>query len=200
MAHRKVIDTINVRGLEPIKILYDLDDEMFKARVLETWFKDPLLVDLKKKINEEVERVVSAMYNWIPIIEVKENYSWRNEGMVSYVGFEIERYYVAQRENGWWMKSVWGSDERWRSCESFKESFEIPFEEDTYDREDKVFYMHYDEKKWIGFQHLTDAIHELKDRLRKLVGTEEGQKKIAQAGKLMLSWQKPKKGEKDVKA
>ena len=203
MAKRKVIEHVYIRGVEDIVILYDVEEQIFKARVFDIWLEEKLQSDLKKKIIEEVEKVVSGMFNWIPIIEVKENYSWGEDPMVSYVGFEIDRYYVAQKESGKWLKSRWGdkekASERYRTCEGFKDVFEIPFEEqEGYRDNEKIFYMHYDEAKWIGFGRLTDAIKELKLKLRKLVGTEKGQQRISKLGGLLLVW-KEKNGTDKIK-
>jgi hypothetical protein len=189
MSRQRVIDTIYIRGEEPVKILFDVEHEVFKAKVFGTWFKNKLIADLKKNIVREVNNVISKKYNWVPIIVVSEVFTYSSEPLKSCVGFEIDRFYVAQKGGGRWLKSEWGDEEkRTRTCQEFKDSFKIPSEEINYNREEKIFYMHYDEKKWAGFQKLTDVINELKEKLRELIRTEAGQMIIANAGALIIDW------------
>lgn len=202
MGKQRVIDHIFVKGVGDIKIIYDVSGEVFKARVFERWFEDKLVSKLRKKIADEVEAVISVLYEWIPIVEVKELRSWGDNGIKSFLGFEMERYYVTKRADGRWLKSDWRDEEKWRNCEIFKEGkFEIPMEEvDRYDDEVKIFYMHYTEEKWVGLGRLIEAIDELKLKLRNLVGTEYGQATISKAGGLALSLTyKPKKEKNDGK-
>jgi hypothetical protein len=192
MGKQRVIDTLYFRGLKEVKVLYDVDNQVFKARVFDSWMKATLLQDLKDKISGEVKRIVSGMYQWIPVIEVEETHSWSGGNFSCFVGFTVDRFYVTKRPDGKWMKSDWNMEGNHRStaCEMFKDKgFSIPSAQDSeYDDDRRTFYIPYTEAKWFGFQRLNDAINELKKRLRELIGTEEGQKKISEAGRLMLEW------------
>lgn len=189
---QKVIETIYISGLEEIKVLYDIDKLTFKAKVFEGWEMAPLLADLRKMVSDKVKGVIAGKYKWIPVIEVKEQTQWGEDKVSCVVGFVAERFYVAKQENGVWLRCDWEIDTTRRSsaCEVFKDrTFRVPSVRFEYhDESTHVYYIHYSEMKWEGLKRLSDAITELKVKLRELVGTEEGQKKLSAAGRLMLEW------------
>ncbi len=189
-----MIETIYVSGLDGIKVLFDVDNLVFKARVFDQWVKATLLTDLRKKISEKIEGIVSEKYKWIPIIEVEEQTGWGEDKIKCVVGFNADRYYITQQKDKTWLRCDWSIDVTRRSsaCQAFRNpSFKFPSSDFKYqDSETRVFYIPYSDAKWEGLKRLSDAIDDLKDKLRELVGTEEGQKKLSAAGGLMIEWRK----------
>lgn len=207
MSRQRVIDTIYFPGQEEIKVYFEVENEIFKARVYDEWIRAENFSELKQKIISTVKEVSANLYKWIPVIQVEETgRGFSRDKVSSGVGFEIERYYVAKKEDGKWLRTDWNIETGNRSsvCQTFKDKgFKVPsVEEDRYgsDDPDRTFYMVHTEEKWAGFMRLIDAIEKLKSKLRDLVGTKEGQNIISEAGNIALRLTyKPEKEKTDDK-
>ena len=194
MGKQRVIDTIYFHGQEEIKVYFEVENEIFKARVYDEWIRDTNFSNLKQKIVSTVKEVSANLYKWIPVIEVEETgmFSSRFPKASSGLGFEIERYYLAKKEDGKWLRTDWDIEAENRSsvCQTFMDKeFKIPsVVKDRYGEEDpdRTFYIVYTEEKWAGFMRLVEAINNLKSKLRELVGTQDGQRIISEAGSIAL--------------
>ncbi len=195
MGKTRVIETMYFQGIEPIKILFDVDQEQFKSKVFDQWIYSRLMPDIKTKIKSRVTEVTSNMYEWIPVIEIEEMHGWGNHEHAN-AGFDIDRFYVAKRPDGTWLKTDWEVEDRSTVCHAFREKgFKIPcIEDDRYNNGDKkIFYVKYSDALWNALINLLDGIHTLSARLRDLVWTGEGQARLIQVAQMQIEFKEEKK-------
>lgn len=193
MGRTRVIDTLYFRGLESVKVIFDVEKSKFKALVFDKWVYGDTFGEVKDKVFHEVEVTVSTQYTWVPIIEVKETGVYNEDHAV---GFEVDRLYVAIKPDGRWLRRDWEVKQYGQACQVFKEvGFTIPsVETEGYGGDTKIFYLKYEESTWENLQKLGDAIDKLRGQLRKLLGTQAGRKLIALPKLTQLEWKMQVKG------
>lgn len=189
------VDEVNYRKLGvTIDIMMDPDNLTFFARVAGETLSNPNACRLKVAVIQKLTEVIGL--TWIPVIEVKEAHIWAM-GMEAAVGFVLNRFYVAQKVNGFWVKCRWEIPADWKDS-----SNRLSYSEDFYwlpshgefslpcshpeSQSGRVYYLPYTDETWAGLEQMQEAIKQLKVKLREMLSSTEGTQHLARIGANIL--------------
>jgi hypothetical protein len=216
------VDTIKHRsGIEAIVYFnpnpprHDQDGLTFWTKVGDKMFKAKSAAELFLQVDDYLNK--NSKLDWHPVIKISELKPWNVPNPDKFVGFEIERFYLAMtsevnrdkkriiRQTEW---DVYNFDE---DCGGFsKESFDklgpdmfriarstVSYEFDCeipgglpyrdHGHDQETFLLAYDESLWAALQTIQEGIARLKHRLRDLTGTPDGIKMLGQMGSQLLN-------------
>jgi hypothetical protein len=198
------VDTVTYKPAGITASIYlDRNTLTFYADFMDQHFSSTTAEEVKTQVYQVMVRVADLV--WQPVIEV-EKLSPFHGGNAPFVGFVVDRFYVARRHDGTYAKVQWhrpipmtgissaDDDDGQGNWLQWSETFywtkdQGEFNPPTFfDRagDRGRYYLPYTDPLWEGLQHLQQAIGELDDRLDGLLGTPEGLKALATIGRHLL--------------
>lgn len=195
---RKKIFTITHSRYGEVQIYFEAETGIFSADVYEATVR----ADTKDSIIREIYKEVDARQEieWQGCIEVKklEPWNFQPNPYGSFAGFEIQRYWVAKRQDGKWLQSDWrnidvsGRDQRFDhasiSYDDYSDLESLMAGKKKYLREKREeFYLPYSDELWASLEDLIVRITDLDERLTKLLSTPDGIKKLMTGSSFLLT-------------
>jgi hypothetical protein len=200
---KRQVGTIEHRSGTIIELMFDPNPDRltFSAKVGSMVFTDSSADAVKRAVHKFLDD--NAKLNWVPVIEVRETAPFASRNEMAFVGFDLERYYLANTTDPRNIRKL-----GWQNYEG--ESFGEPVTEMTRIRHatefhgwhadvatalprtddhrgaSRIHYLPYDEATWAGLEAVQNAIGRLKEQLRDLLRSDDGRKKLAQVGASLL--------------
>lgn len=182
----------------------------FSARIAENiGFREKSADAVKEAVVKYLDE--NSKLDWHPVIEIVELAPFAASRADHFVGFEIDRFYLAETKNEKRLRELkWRDyepdDENWMTKKRYDEignidiariteskefhgfngklPDDLPFRNNGHDKE--VFIVPYDEKQWVALEQIQEGIARLKSKLRDLTGTTEGLKQLEIMGASLL--------------
>lgn len=197
------VDTVTYKPAGITTSIYlDRNTLTFFADFMDQHFSSITAEEVKTQVYQTMVKVADLV--WQPVIEVEKLAPFQG-GKTPFVGFLLDRFYVARRYDGTYAKVQWhrsvpmtgissADDDGQGNWLHWAETFywtkdQGEFNPPTFfDRagDRGKYYLPYTDPLWEGLQHLQQAIGELDDRLDSLLGTPEGLKALATIGQHLL--------------
>lgn len=201
------VDIIEYKQAGMSAILYlDKKTLVFYSTFMDETFRGKNADDVKTEVFQAMKNAASL--EWNPVIEVEKlapfgaRYdSWQAH---PWVGFSLDRFYIAKRYNGTYAKVEWILSEHVLEAHgdldgmgmlSRATSFYWPMKEEFYpptrlyrpgdDR--PKYYLPYTLQLWEGLQCLQQAISALGTRLDTMLGSPEGLAMLANVGQRLMA-------------
>jgi len=185
----KLIDTFKDHQTGVEIEIYLTPDNRFQAQYMQGNVTRDNIGDLKNALADLVRK--NAQMEWHAVLEIEEYKPWTQATESPIIGFDVERYYLAQKADGTYLKHEWLEegeqiDPNWAHQMYLRgvKKIELPY---TYTNEGRTTYMlKYDEDTWTGLQELQRVIEQLRDHLKGLIGSDEGRARVSQVGATLL--------------
>lgn len=154
-------------------------------------YTKPALSDLKHCAREVIEAGTSL--TWVPMITVEklEPFARTDD---TFVGFTVDRSWIAQKANGRWLEANWGDEvdsaDMMRDREHWARSFYVDHRVTAFALPhygDNTYHLPYSVPLWEGLQTVLAHIRALRTSLHHLLTTPEGHQRVAQAAGKRLS-------------
>lgn len=186
---QKVQDWTHERRGITLVFFLDRNDNTFFFEYQKQRISKPSIVELQHAALALVE--ASAALVWLPMITVSRLKPFAREDCGDFIGFEINRSWIAKKVNTDWLQSRWdgfdrdGQDEREKWAGNFYPSrhiadFALPYygaADHVHDRDQ--FYLPYTEELWVGLEQLLEKIRLVKTQLDLLLTTPAGLERVA---------------------
>jgi len=168
----------------------------FVALFLEEMFEAPDVAMLRKKLSDKAEHWIEM--KWYPMLQVEiqaETHRYRGDLPKEGVEFGYKRFFLSQSPTGEIFSVDWDVDpehrkaqmESWgggyRNYESYARKIKLaglPLNAPL-KKSDDEWLMDYSEELWQGFRQINKGIHDLRRRLREIVGTKQGLQQLLKA-------------------
>lgn len=161
-----------------VELFFDRDSKEFFATYAGKQLRKPSINELRAAMHAQVEATVKLV--WIPMITIDRITPFGNSNG-AFVGFDIERQWIAQTLPGFWVSLLWETYERtdkdtfikqFYPAQAVRSAFKLPCHAED------CFYLPYSEQLWKGLSEINEAILKLRDGLNKLLTTEDGLRRI----------------------
>lgn len=217
----QVVETFEHRSGMKIDLLFDPNPQRihpetgltFNAVVGDKGFRFKTAEEVKRAVWEYLD--ANCKLDWHPVIEITELEPWGANNDELFVGFNIDRYYLAEsndkRQDGHpslrklrWDEYTPDKDRmRFDSTDNIdfyriqnSQEFHafhlkipdcLPYREKHPHRTGKHSYLLYDESVWVALQSIQEGITRLKRKLRTLTGTNTGIQQLTAMGSQLLN-------------
>lgn len=173
----------NKRGVS-VALFLDRNTHEFFFDFLQERYTKPSLAELHKLAYEVIERETAL--TWAPMITVEKLTPFVQSDQ-TFIGFTIDRSWIARKANGNWLESQWDTRENGDTMhdrETWASNFyigrNVKFDRLPYYGESK-YYLPYSEALWTGLEKLLHHIRAMKRTLNHLLTTPDGLQRVEQA-------------------
>lgn len=178
----------------------------FNAAFSDMKWTGPSAQDVREQVRAYLDSC--SKLDWVPVIEIKETHPFASNYPMTFVGIELQRYYLAvsaeklhdgravlrrlrwddydsEAEAGTTvdMRRIKDSQEyHLFHCDNLKSA--LPHR--SKHSENEIFVVSYTDEVWAALQNIQDGIGRLKTMLRDLIGTDAGHEKLMLVGAQMM--------------
>jgi hypothetical protein len=173
-----------------VSIVIRIDqDGFFTAQYGDRVIGNEKLPELEKELKQFVEE--SEKLEWIQVLKANVT-GQRFHGDGESIGLNIDRFWLAEKRDGTWIKAPWDSEEERDLSDQYSQSrmdrssafytadntpsFSIPY---IADGEGGTCYYRYSDAMWLGLTAISERIAALRAKLGEMIKTESGMKQIA---------------------
>jgi hypothetical protein len=145
----------------------------------------PSIDELRRKCRLEIEN--QSNLEWQPIIAIRRLTPFASQNR-NFVGFVLDRFWIAQKPDGSWAKHRWDPEggslapatddlrREWAySSTAFAKTFALyEYDDKNILRDERTFHIEYSDEAWAKLKLISEQIRVLANRLDELMMTREG--------------------------
>jgi hypothetical protein len=179
-----------------VDLMLDRNDHTFFCVFQGKRLTQPSLDQLRREICKAVES--SFDLTWIPMITVTRLTPFHRNHDSVFVGFELNRDWIAKRQDSKWLIAQWTSlngetDHRTEFARELyigrdnMSDFSLPYKGHSSVTSYDSYYIPYTDDIWEAMQLIKQRIQDIRDQLHRLLTTEEGIKFLMTFATRMLT-------------
>ena len=182
-----------------VSLCFDKNRADFCFELGGTTFRAPSIAELRRLAHDQI--LATYDLTWLPIIEVKRLNPFANKSR-TFVGFNLDRFWIAKKNNGDWVDHQWEELEEgqpipdpevarrdWISNSHYfaASTFKLDTLQADYRGDADSYHLAYSDAVWDNLQRIVDQIEVLRDRLNALLTTPEGLARLEAPGIKLLT-------------